>query len=514
MLRAAVGLGGTCQLDDRHAARMRDKLRAMRCFLVLAIAACTETHGAGHVAAPAVAEFSATQWIPAKPSYVVAARTVRAGQRAFRDMLDSFGIVRDINSAIASQLLSAVLAVDPLNPDPVAGIGVDLGGGFVMFSEELNPTLVVHLSAPKQMQAFLEEQRAHGVVTQSVAIDGAEVSTAKLGGGVSISWAIDKEWLWVHFAFPFGHDDGATWFTHSHHPADSHWAAHWDFAQRNRDRMHASDVVGFFDPGALLAGLAARVPNAIACAKLIEPIGHVALAIEGDLHHAGARLAIDIGSSAPRLGANILSPPPGWAAASENAPLAAQMNLDLQAFATWIKPCGDFVGVDTGQIGTLPVRAARALVLTFDPDDKSVSTGAISADVFSARVLDKYLDEVPFRSHLESDRKFGRYAGKSLSLPFGPTVDYVLTDQIAIAAFGRGLLDKVVSGAAAPSATLFAIDVMPAGLTAKAWEWLIDSAGLSHPRFIAERLQQWHDVHLRLMLEDDALVLEATANRR
>ncbi|HEU4614273.1 MAG TPA: hypothetical protein VFS15_19395, partial [Kofleriaceae bacterium] len=105
--------------------------------LVLA-AGCGGKQAAGPAGPPAVAAaFPAARWIPANPTYVLAARTMRDAQRAFGDVVDTFGMAVGAESGEISAMLTQVLAVDPLSAEAVARIGIDLDGGVAMFSEEV-----------------------------------------------------------------------------------------------------------------------------------------------------------------------------------------------------------------------------------------------------------------------------------------------------------------------------------------------------------------------------------------
>jgi hypothetical protein len=503
----------------RRGERLRDKLAAMRPLLALAvIAACGSPHTSGPSVPEPAGAFPAARWVPASPTYVIAAHTVRDGQRAVRELIDSFGVLGEYDSKVAGQGLAFMLAVNPLDPDPVAGIGFDLEGGIALFSEDVNPTFVAHLSAPEQLQAFFDQQRKKGLVTTSVMIEGTEVFTAKLVGGMRASWAVDKDWFWLHFNFMDGKGDD-TWFAHSHRPAGNAWAAHWTWAEHVGQGVatHSPSVVGFLDLRGVLGTLAERFPRALACAKIVQPIGGIALAVDGDLKHANARLAIDLGSSSKTVAASILPPPPGWAEVATNAPIAVQMNLDVLALSGWLGPCGELFGFDFGGVQATGIRSLRGVLKTFDPDDKNASTGAVSFDVTSAAFFAKYNEQLDFpgRSLFDKSRKFGPYAGHRMSPPMFPTLEYVLSDRVVLVGVGEGLLDKIVAGnpAAAPPPAL-SIDVYPSGLSANAWEVLLDIAGIGHPKLVARHLLGWRDGHVRLALEGDSLVLEANGNHR
>ncbi|MEO8707005.1 MAG: hypothetical protein ABI867_43660, partial [Kofleriaceae bacterium] len=236
------------------------------------------------------------------------------------------------------------------------------------------------------------------------------------------------------------------------------------------------------------------------------------LSIEGDDKHAGVRLSLDVGSSALAIKSAILPAPEGWASAAGRAPLAAQWNLDLLVLRSWLAPCTRTFGLDLSMIDTLGIRAARVIVHSFDPGEK-LGTGVVSLDLTSKRFFEPYLD-IPLRSTLESKKNYGPYAGRELSIPFGPTIDYVLTDQMALAGVGEGLLARAVGRGAGPPGALLAIELAPAGLAKDAWEFLLQTAGVASSRRVTERLLAWRDARITLQASGTHLVLEASGNRR
>ncbi len=488
-------------------------------LLVLGIAAllgCGGSHGTSQPAGPPTVarEYSATRWIPAKPTYAFAARSVRDGQRGLRDMIDSFGIGFEVDATSMGRVLKQQLTVDPMSVQEVGALGIDLDGGIAMFSEGVSPTFVIHLAAPSQTQAFFDQARQSGISTQSVLVDGKEVFTTSLSSKLNLSWVMVDDWLWLHFALPggpsSGPDAGTRWFTSSYKPGAPTWSEQWQWA---KDGAGKSTVMGFIDVRMLLQTLAPRVQAAVACVQLFEPVGRVAFSLEGDGHHAAGRIALDLGPSAQAIARAIMPPPEGWSRAAASAPLAVQWNLDLAVVRNWLAPCVKLVELDLAQLDSFGVRAGRVLLQRFDPDDKSGS-GAIALDITNKRYFASMLGEIPLRSKFESNRTFGPHAGKSLSIPFGPSVDYVLTDNVALAAMGDGLLSSVVGKGSAATGPVFALDITPSGLSHAAWEFLLGAIKIPHPAAITDHLLRWHDGHFVLAVEGSNLVLHASGDRR
>ena len=466
----------------------------------------------------ALPDFAAARWVPARPLYVLASHRLDDAQRAARDAIELTAAVTGVELGDAVGVSSGLFGVDVLHADPLAAIGVDVRGSWALFGE-VDPTLVVHLAAPAQMVAFLERQRTRGLITRSVRVDGSEVVSAALPIGRTVSWAIDGEWMWVHVALTDTSDDAGRWFTASHgrHAAD--WTGNWTWAQRAAGA--AASVVGVIDPRGALAGALGRVRDAAACARLAGAIGRVAVAIQGDERHATARVAIDVGST-ERLRAMLLPAPSGWEATAAHAPLAAQWNLDLVAARPYLAPCLAAAGAPVAQLDELGVRAARGVLITFEPDALS-GTGVVALDVTSPAYFEHQLDRIPLRKHLERATAFGPYRGATIDIPFGPTIEYVLDRQVAIAALGEGLIARLVAPAARPAVTPIAeLALTPPAMSEQAWaavfELLDGKKSYGPPdrtlQRIIRHLMAWRDARVAVRAEGSEIVITASGNRR
>jgi hypothetical protein len=476
-------------------------------------------HASQAIAPPAAAaSFPAARWVPARPAYVFASRTVDDAQRSLRDVIDALGTFIGYDLGDVTGALTGLLGVDPLHPDPVAAIGVDRHGSWAMFSEQLSPTIVVHLSAPDRMAAFLDKQRQRGVIAQPVTVDTTQVFSVTLGP-VALSWAIDGDWMWLHVARA-SRDEGTGWFTASHGAHGAEWTGNWSWAQQAAGA--AAGLVGFFDPHGAIAGVVARVPDAVACAKLVEPVARIAVAVDGDGHHVGARIAVDVGSTAG-VRSMLLPPPGGWDAAAPGAAIAGQWNLDLSAARSWLAPCLAIIPGWLAIVDAAAIHTARGMLRSFDPDT-ATGSGAIALDITSPAFLAHQLDRIPLRRSLERARSFGPYKGFSIDIPFSVTVEYVLDQKIALAALGEGLLAKLVAPgpARASSIPLAALDVMPSAMSVQAWEFLVHAvvdqsiAGSPGPatKRMVEHLMGWRDAHVTVTAEPTELVFTASGNRK
>ena len=475
-------------------------------LLVLGIAACGGHTGApGTPTPPAVAAaYPATRWVPASPTYLVAAQSVRDGQQALASVLDDLGMATGFETRDASRELQTLVGVDPLSPDALAGIGVDLAGGVAMFSEDVTPTFVFHLASPEAFGSFIEKQRGLGLVTVSTLVDGVELDSAKLAGDLGVAWGVDKDWLWVHFGPKGG---GTDWFTHSHKAASAAWATAWSWAEKLAGK---AKVIGFARAKDLLAAIASRAAEAKVCLGQLGAVDKVGFAFDADGGKLDARLSFDLGDSAAAMQSHVLAPPPGWGAVAQGAAVSAQWNLDLAAVAAWWQPCAAAMSLDANPLEQYGVRAARAIVLSFDPDAKS-GAGAVALDLSSGTLIAPYVAKA---THFASDRTFGPYKGHHVSIPFVAKFDYVFDDKLAIAAMGDGVMDRIAAGTPAATPPVFAVSVAPAGMSKEAWTWLLEQAGAPAPARLVERLAAWQEAHAQVTLEGTSLILDVGGNHR
>ncbi|MBA3502905.1 MAG: hypothetical protein H0T65_21260 [Deltaproteobacteria bacterium] len=481
------------------------------CATILLACGGGKTKSGAASGAVAVRAYSATRWIPGSASYAFTARTVREAQQGARDLIDTFGVLAGVTVDEVSAELTSLLLVDPLSTDSLSSIGVDLEGGFALFSESYNPTLVARLASPPAFRAFIERQQ--NLKLQSVVIGGVEVFSAPLPNQMRISWAVADDWLWIHFSLPDVPDDSATWFSASRKPGDAKWAGDLAFAKGAGE----PPVIGFLDVARFLTDAQRRMPALAPCASSlpIANIGKLSLALAGDGKQANARITLDVGSLAPAIASTALPIPEGFAAATAQVPIAAQWNLDLAVVRAKADACMRLFDVNLRELDELGIRAGRGYLRTFDPDDRE-GTGAVSLDLTHKKYFEKQLDRVPsaMRSALEKKRTFGPYAGKSLSIPMFLTVDYVLTDKLALAGVGDGQLMTMIGKGGTAQGPLFEVALQPQGLSIEAWSELLGLLEIDNAKRIAERLQRWRDARVNLTIDGTRLVFSANGTRR
>ncbi len=468
-------------------------------------------------AAPRIVEgLSATRWVPSEPTYVVAAPTVRHAQQILRDAADSLGMLVGGSADKLASELASLLSVDITSAESLAGIGVDLEASMVVFSDAIMPTFVVKLADPVQTQAFFDRLRGRGLVTQSVLVDGVEVFSAQLiHKAVRVSWAVADEFLWVHFASESHRDDEGAWFQASRAGRGTGWHPSWKWARSTTGAGDAPlrGLAGFADAAELLQAAGIKARDAAACARLAGHVQRVALTVETDGRTARGNVAFDLGGAASKLAAAHLAAPEGLERLAEGAALAVQWNLDLPAVRDALRPCLAVLEEDVSELDRYGVRAGRAVLRRFEPDDKRAD-GAVSLELVHSRYLRSQLDQIPLRSSLERSRTFGPHKGFVLSIPFVTSFEYVLTDTLALAGMGDGMLATLVGRGETRKGPLFELAISPHVMSAESWEALLGLVADRDAGKLVERLLRWREGRVRASLSGSSLVLSVSGTRR
>ena len=141
--------------------------------------------------------------------------------------------------------------------------------------------------------------------------------------------------------------------------------------------------------------------------------------------------------------------------------------------------------------------------------------GLEGLDLASSKYFERMLDEIPLRSTLERDRTFGALQGHSISVPFGPTIDYVLTTEVGYAAMGDGLLAQAIGAGTPVTSALARIDIAPQRLPAATWKQLLNLVGFEYRAdAMVVRMNRWQEGHIGLAIDGTSIVLDARGIRR
>lgn len=464
--------------------------------------------------------YPALRWAPADVTYLGVVGRVDATVTALRDLTEALGILGDFDPSEVSGEVRAYLGVDILSVDDLAAAGVDTAAGGVVWSQGLSPTLVFKLADPPRMQSRIEEQRDRtgpGVAIGNSLRDGVEVFTSLAGHDVHTHWAIDGEWMWLHFEIVDEKEAELGWFDASR-AAKGAGAKDPDlaWARGEADRIHAGAVViGMLRPATIAARFAAliRDDDAAACFGLVTP-KRAALTLSAANGVSEGHVVFDLagGGGAAAIAAMTLPAPQGWAAARGEAPLAAEWNVDALALAARLKVCEDDFEQELTELG---IRSFRVFLADLDADFNGHA--AASADLSTRRWIDRQID-ITGRSMFESKRKYGPLDGKRLEAPMIPAVDYILDDQRAMVGLGDGVLARVVGdGTTTPPAVLAALDVRPNGLPDGAWDVLLQHvAGVGRDgarELTIRRLKKWSRGTVKMSLDGETLHISARGER-
>lgn len=477
--------------------------RVVLALCAVSLSACSGGRSAKPTGpATAVGGFSATRWVPGNVSYLLTARTNREAQQSVRDLIETFGPFINLGIDEVSREITRVLLVDTLSPEAVSGIGIDLEGGFAVFSEGYNPTVVTKLASAQAFRAFIERQQ--DLKLQSVVDGGVEVFTAPLAGKVRVSWAIADDWLWVHLLLPDFADDSATWFAASRKPSAPTWSA--ELAAAN------APVAGFVDTARILGEAAGRMNETDKACLQSLPFGRTSIALGGDATQANARVAIELGAASADLAAALDGIPDGFAAATAQVPIAIQMNVNLQRLRAKYETCLRLTGL-VDELEEFGVGSGRGYLRSFDPDNKTGS-GAVSLDLTHARFIEAQVSRIPMRSAFERSRTIAGMPGKALSIPTFPTIEYIVQPNLALAGIGDGQLATMIGKGGRVPGPVLEVAVQPQGLSVESWSELFALLDIDNAKRVAERLQRWRQARVNLTIEGSRLVLAATGTRR
>jgi hypothetical protein len=434
--------------------------RAVALVVTLSVVACGPRSPAPTQGARATEDNQIARWIPTTSVYAVAAVSVRVAQDTIRRTAGPLAPAVTLGLSILT-----FEGADPLSAAGLTELGIDVDGPVAVYAgADLYPSVVVRVGDPARASAWLARRTLPGELR-----DG---------------------WLVLH--------------SRAQSPAAPN-------ATPPLTIEVGRAIAGFvrFDR------LPERYGLARCLAQLPEPRLAFGIAVAGATVRADVTLALPPAHRAA-VGRALLAPPGQWAVAARAAPFAAQWNLDLDVVARWLDPCARALGLSGDQlVAPLPVRAGRVIVQAFDPHEKT-GRGAAAVELRDPALLTRLLDEIPLRSTLESNRTFGGYAGKHLSIPFGPTIDYALHKNLVLVGIGDGVLARVLGDPAAPPASssppLAAFDVVPAALSREAWSWLFQQIGA--PDRIGssvELLLRFRRLGIAVTLEPEGIRLQLAA---
>jgi hypothetical protein len=224
-------------------------------------------------------------------------------------------------------------------------------------------------------------------------------------------------------------------------------------------------------------------------------------------------LILDTAGGGKAIAGSAVGVPSGWAAARAPAAFAVEWNLDAATATDYLRACDDEPARYVAQFG---LRAVRAFLVKLDADQLD-GIGAVSAEITNRRAIDGMID-IPGRSMFEKKQKYGPLEGKRFSSPMFPAVDYILTDDRAMAAVGDGVLASLVGdGKSVAPSVLAALDIRPHQLDDQAWNLVLEQvfrvARESARADTIRKIKRWKRGTFDLTLDGDYLQLHARGER-
>jgi hypothetical protein len=504
---------------DRLAPRLRGIIPAVRrptILFVLAVVAgvgCGPKPGGG-----GPIELGANpvlRWAPAQVTYAALIRNGDGAIAAMRDVLEALSILDDdLDLAGIDDRLRNFLGVNPIAADDLRSAGVDVGAGALVFSQGFSPTVVFRLSDPAAMQNRIEAQReraGQGAAIGNQIRDGVEVYTALGDRDLHTHWAIDGEWMWVHFEAVDEREVEGAWFDASR-GARGALAADPDFAWARTEAekvQPGAPLIALVKPRLIADKIAALANDSEATACLALVSWPRAVVTAGSGRVAEGHIVVDT-ADGKALAALAVPVPAGWAARGEPV-VSAEWNVDFRALAEKTATCPDLAEELTQLVDETGVRAGRGYLASFDADAFE-GTGAVALDIVHRRMIDAMLDEIPARRFLESRRKYGPIDGVRLDAKIFPAVDYAITKDRALAGMGDGFLARLIGDGGVTPGVLAAIELRPFALDERTWSETLRQLG-ARGDTRAARLRRWKLGAVSLTLTGDLLHLAARGER-
>lgn len=485
-------------------------------MIVALLAACGPKSGPKPPPGADLGAYPAVKWIPADATYAFVGTRVDASITAAHDLFEAAAIAGEWDVAETEREVKDQMGFDPLSVDDLTDAGIDMGAGGVLFAQGFSPTFVFKLADPDAMQRRINAQRERVGNTIGVAIhDNVEVFTDLGNAYVHTAWAIDGGWMWVHYEIVEEHEQEAAWFDASR-AAGGAIAKDPDFTWalgQAHDRQPDAPLFGLIKVHTMAARLAqmARDPEAATCmALLTAPRAALMVATAGGV--AEGHLIVDTAGRGKAIAATAVAVPSGWSAARATAAFTAEWNIDAGVATSYVRACADDPARFVEQVG---VRAIRAFITKLDANQLE-GVGAISADITDRRAIDQLLD-FPGRSMFEKKQKYGPLDGRRLESPMFPAVDYILTDDRAMAAIGDGVLASVVGDGGSAPGVLAALDIRPGMLDDAAWNLILEQVfrvGRDSARATTiKKIKRWKRGTIDLTLDGDYLHLHARGER-
>lgn len=523
---------GFTQVIDRVPARLRgfchhlDVRRLLTPVLALALAVsasgCPSSKGSTTTTTAgmpsAVQTYGALRWVPAGVSYAVVARRATDLSAILRDLADSVGILFDADATVAGEWSKQMFSYDLFSPDSLAGIGIDVEGGAVIYGTGLSPTIVARLGDPSALDAFVDRMRQNGVALQSQMSDDIEVFSIRMDEDVSIQWAAVDGWVLSRIEFLPERAPELGWLAGAR-GAKGALGGDPDFtAAVTAGKDHAPGLAAGEGPPIVVVLRPGRVLDAAtglgdddevpieACGAPLRSVPRIVGAFGSSAAGVTGALVADLAEPS-KLEALILPAPPGWSNARANAALQVDVSVDVDAAMQAMRGC-----FGSGLFG---LKTAHVALHHFD-DDGWPDKAAAYADLSTDRVLRGLLSQIPFLGRMSSGRKIGSTDVIDVSVPFFIDFTYLLTPSRMAASRGSGMMELVLGEGQSWDNELFRFEVHPQQIPDAAWHLAFEQLDLDRraTERTIQRLRAWSEGKVEARLDGGRVVVTVAGTRR
>jgi hypothetical protein len=471
----------------------------------------------------AVKTYEALRWVPADASYVIVGRRAADLSDVLRELAGVVGILADMDAEQMGSDLQRELGYNPLDVEQLRGLGIDPERGAAFFGTGVSLTAVAYLADPTKLEAFIDQMRERGISIQSQMSDGVEVFTLHFDSEIQFSWAVVDGWVLSRAELLVEKAPELAWFE-SAHRAHGAMGAEPDFeAAVEAAVTHAAKVsiggnppvIGVIRPGKL-ADVVEQVHGAghpmNACvATPLRDMSRILLAAGvGDSGSAGS-IVVDL-ASADRYATNTVPQREAWAQVESGAPLQLDLGLDIPAFARSLEGCP----MNTRDLDEAGVRTAHVALHQFD--DGIPSRGAFYADLTTDKMLSAAIAGIPGIETFSKRRKVGSAQVVDVSVPFFISLTYHLSTNLAVAAIGDGIVEKLLAPGSPRAGALFHLSLRPNDIPVETWDMFLEYVlevrrPEARQRTIA-RVRKWQTADIDATLDGSRIVITAAGTRR
>lgn len=412
--------------------------------------------------AAATTRFPALRFAPERPTYALASGRTADLVSATREVLAAIGLLADGDMGELDREATRDFGFNPFSLDTLTAAGVDASGSAVLFSSDFLPTLVLPVSDPDKLDAFLAKLRPkRGLqVRQYRDRDWFSYTIDK---PLSVQWIRWDEYLAVRLNMD-EKVESVAWLDDMF---DSSQSLGRSPVMRKAlttidGRVSDAKVAGIIDLAGIFRSIIDKIPDEeeaekyANCVDIFAPLSG-AIAVGAHLDWGSAEGVLKFGlkkSAAAAVRKHVMVPPPGYAKVRDQAALYASLGLDLAWLdeeraalecALWEEP---LIG-KKGTFKHLPttMKAAFAAILDLRPSEgEARAVGFLGFR--GTKLIDAVLGMIPQRRFLERKSTIADQPVRVVALPLLPKLIYQRKEDSLLMSIGDGVMTEVLQAPA------------------------------------------------------------------